>query len=273
VDTSSLAAGATVSSVILTIKEDPSANSANASGADGKIKAFPVTASWDDGIRAGSYADKPATASDPAIPGKRGGDGTWTFDITPVVSAWLDGTLSNNGIALRPTDLSAADNFSVIYGSGAAAEGDVTTPTTDTTGGSTSTDLGSTTATAPGSSGDTTGSSNSGGASFSSPVTPSDSSGGTSTATNSPAATAAPTTLPSTPAQNAAGSAAAKHRGKPGINAGFVLAGLGLLALVGAAAFVLGDAGEPVPPRAGSVLRALDRRAAATRGLTEAKEH
>src|SRR5204862_6446675 len=62
------------------------------------------------------------------VDGQRGADGSWTFDISPIVSGWLSGAFQNNGILLRPASgLAPTDNFEVVWQeSSITADGAVT---------------------------------------------------------------------------------------------------------------------------------------------------
>src|SRR5205823_2675078 len=82
-------------------------------------------------------------------------------------------------------------------------------------------------------------------------------------ATNaSPAPAAATPSAPTTPQVALGSNRAKKAVAKSGLPAGFFIAVLAGLGLLGGVSVALGDLGEPDLPREGSVVRRLERRAA-----------
>lgn len=92
---------AIVDSLVLTLKETE-ANGSNINTAAAKIVACPITDFW-AGVKNGDFVNRPNCDEGQLIPGKRGADGTWTFDLTALATAWLDsmGELTQNGVLLR----------------------------------------------------------------------------------------------------------------------------------------------------------------------------
>lgn len=93
--------GATVDSLVLTLKETE-ANGSNINTGDAKVVACPITDFW-AGVKNGDFVNRPNCDEGQAIAGKRAADGTWTFDLTVLATAWLDSTgeLTQNGVLLR----------------------------------------------------------------------------------------------------------------------------------------------------------------------------
>lgn len=92
---------AIVDSLVLTLRETPE-NGSNVNSSSAVIVACPITEFW-AGVKNGDFVNRPACDEGQHIPGKRGADGTWTFDLTTLATAWLDptGELSQNGVLLR----------------------------------------------------------------------------------------------------------------------------------------------------------------------------
>jgi hypothetical protein len=248
-DSSAIPAGSSVSSLVLTLNEDP--------GASGKlnpdtatIEARAVTGFMTGGDAGKPWANRPSyDTTGPAAGGKRAADGTWTFDLTQIANGWASGTLSNNGIALVPANPQQGQAYEVVwFGPGGAKAptvvGSVTPPAPGTPA-----------AAAAGIEGSPT--------DQSSPIslTP-DTSGGLTSATpsfSSPAAGGGPVSTPA--AGNSVAPARARaigstHGSPPW---GFYLAVIVVIALIGASTVSLGDFGEPQPERQGGVLRTLER--------------
>ena len=94
--------GSTVTSFVLRLKE--AEGSFTQRGSDAAVQACPVT-SFLVPERNGSPANVPEADCEIAkAEGTRADDGTWTFDLTAIASAWLDpfGSLEPNGIRLDP---------------------------------------------------------------------------------------------------------------------------------------------------------------------------
>jgi len=244
-------AGSSVMSYTLTVKEDPKAGNVNQPAAPAKVEIVPVSTYWTDGARGTPYTEAPATATSPKGTASRAADGTWTLDLTPIVSAWASGTIPNNGIAVEPVSTTTpADNFEVVWLPPAAVEA-TTFPLTTTT----TTTPPALVAAAGSASGPTGGLAGAAPAPASTPPT------GLTTGPAVPAPSPASSTPPVTTSSPAGGTAPtpapASHRAPA---AAFWL-GLGtLIVLAGVIITGLGEAGEPTPPRRGSVLRALERR-------------
>lgn len=93
--------GATVDSLVLTLKETE-ANGSNINTGAAKVVACPITDFW-AGVKNGDFVNRPNCDEGQAIAGKRAADGTWTFDLTVLAMAWVDPTseLTQNGVLLR----------------------------------------------------------------------------------------------------------------------------------------------------------------------------
>ena len=99
-DTSVIPHGATVPKLVLLLTEDANGGNANADSA--RIEALAVKSYFADGSKGASFDSRPdVDTSAASAPGVRGTGGAWTFDITPIVQKWADGTLANNGIGLN----------------------------------------------------------------------------------------------------------------------------------------------------------------------------
>ena len=88
-----------VDRLVLTLQESKAPN-ANANAAGAAIVACPITDFWAS-VKNGDFATRPSCDEGQSVPGVRGADGTWTFDLTVIGTSWLDGTLSQNGVLLR----------------------------------------------------------------------------------------------------------------------------------------------------------------------------
>lgn len=249
VDASLAGSGATVTHFEFTLKEDPAAAVGNASAASAKVRVLPVKSFFQDGAAGAPSSTAPSPIADgPAGRATRAANGVWTFDVTAIVAAWLSGSVPDNGIALLPdTSGGPSTTFAVVWTpSGATTRGVITpTPTTTITAPTTSPSLPSTPST---------------------PASPQPSFAPTGPAPlGAPALTSAPTTLaPVATSQNASGPsqnlkpARAKGHRSPPLT--FAVAALGVLAVVGLGTVALGELGEPIPPRRGSVVSVLERR-------------
>ncbi|MDQ1516585.1 MAG: hypothetical protein QOE80_2415, partial [Actinomycetota bacterium] len=85
----------------LRLKESP-AGGANLGADKAKVTACPATAPWGPGQNA-AWRERPAAdCSLAAVEGARAGDGTWTFDLTPIGRLWADpfAPLAANGVVL-----------------------------------------------------------------------------------------------------------------------------------------------------------------------------
>jgi hypothetical protein len=245
IDTSAVTPGSTVSSLILTLKEDAAAPG-NINQAAAKIEARAVTGFFGDGTQAAPYAERPTyDTTGPAAPGQKAGD-TWTFDLTPLAQAWAQGTQQNNGIALVPAAPTQGDVYEVVWhGSGDQAPkvGGSFTPATPSAPPAALTEAPVETpavAITP---------------DFSSTVAAPES---LPTFSASQAPTARASGRVSTPGQRIQSIAQGKpHRALPWA---FWLAIVAVIGLVGASTLALGELGEPALERRGSVLRTLERR-------------
>ena len=128
--------GDTVDDFVLTIKEaGPPALNANSESAG--IVACPITSFW-VAAENGTWVNRPEYDCDVAkAPGKRGKDGTWTFDLMPIGRAWLDptGSLAADGIVLVE-DVESPGAFQTVFtteGEDALVVSFAATPGTPTT--------------------------------------------------------------------------------------------------------------------------------------------
>jgi hypothetical protein len=248
-DTSAIPNGSTVSSLVLTLHEDPGANGKLNAGT-ATIEARAVTGYMAGGAQAAPWANRPAyDTTGPAVPGKRATDGTWTFELAPIAARWASGDLSNNGLALVPAAPQQGQSYEVVWfgPTGAtppAVAGTYTppapgTPQAEAAGieGAPSDQSAAPVSIAPDTSGD-----------LSTTATPSVAS---TPSVVGPSAVA--------PTRTPAGirTIESSHRAPPW---GFYLAVLAVIALIGASTLSLGELGEPEPERRGGVLRALERR-------------
>ncbi|MBV8235810.1 MAG: DNRLRE domain-containing protein [Acidimicrobiia bacterium] len=255
VDSSAIPAGSTVSSLVLTLHEDPGAQGQlNASTAT--VEARAVTGFMAGGDAGRPWANRPQyDTTGPAAPGKRSADGSWTFELAPIAARWTSGELSNNGIALVPANPQQGQAYEVVwFGPGGARAPSVAGSYTPPAAGSPQAGAAGIPSTAP---------LDQGAAPVS--ITPDN---GPSTAISPPGLSSSPAT-PSAPATAAAPAAGnritassarpieSSHRAPPWA---FYLAVLAVIALIAASSLTLGDLGEPEPERQGGVLRTLERR-------------
>src|SRR5207302_10294704 len=107
VDATSIPAGSTVSTLVITLHEDLKDSGGGSNQSLAKIKAVPVKEFWGDGVYAAPYSQRPARDdSFSGVEGKRAVDAatqvvTWTFDMAPIANLWTAGT-QNNGVAFVP---------------------------------------------------------------------------------------------------------------------------------------------------------------------------
>lgn len=96
--------GTQATSLMLTL---PPASNGDSNGSQAKIAACAVTAYWEGGDN-GKWDAKPQSdCSKAKAVGTRNGDGTWTFELTPIAALWADPFESipvDNGFALVPDD-------------------------------------------------------------------------------------------------------------------------------------------------------------------------
>lgn len=256
IDTSALPAGSTVSRFVLVLSEDAAAQSLTPDMA--KIQAVAADGYFADGAKAAPYTERPTVTPDPKVMGTRGADGTWRFDLTPIVSKWLDGSMTNNGIALVPVTDGGA-TFQVVW-SGTSppptTEGEITPAAEFTGNNGSASDVGSAGASESGTSF----------AAGPAPVSVEPDFGSTPLvpAGPAPAATAAPAGAAPSAAGGAPAAITPTVSTRPSRRPPFTfwLGLIGVLALAAAGAVSLGEWGDPVPARQGSVLRVLEGRAA-----------
>ena len=249
-DSSAIPPGSTVSSLVLTLNEDPNA-SGKLNPDTAKIEARAITGFLAAGAQGSPWANRPSyDTTGPAAAGKRAADGTWTFELAPIAARWASGELSNNGVALVPAAPDQSQSYEVVW--------------FGVKGGKPPTVAGSVTPQAPGAA--------AAAGSESAPVdqtapapisiTPDTSGAGLSTtATPSVASpSASPGTASTPPATNRFTTRARQigsvHGAPPW---SFYLAIVVVIALIAASTLSLGDLGEPEPDRRGGVLRALER--------------
>jgi hypothetical protein len=248
-DSSAIAAGSTVSSLVLTLHEDSAGGNLAADMAT--VVARAVTGFVAGGDKGKPYSSKPAyDTTGPAADGKRGPDGTWTFDLTAIAARWASGELSNNGVALVPKAPVQGQTYEVVwFGPGGAkpptVAGSFTPPATAAGPVSPGESVPVEPATEPVSIAPDTS-----GASLASDVP--------STALSSPTAATTPQ-QPATanPRRTRVRTIGSTHTAPPWF---FYLAIIAAIALIALSTFALGDFGEPELDRQGGVLRALERR-------------
>lgn len=102
-----------VDRLTLTVKESSTAN-ANANAASAAIVACPITDFWAS-AKNGDFVNRPGCDEGQSVPGTRAADGTWTFDLLALGAAWLDGTLSQNGVLLKEA-VEPPASFQVSFG-------------------------------------------------------------------------------------------------------------------------------------------------------------
>ncbi|MCU1451681.1 MAG: hypothetical protein JWP02_3851 [Acidimicrobiales bacterium] len=251
-DTSAIAAGSTVSSLVLTLHED--ATGGNVAADTAKIEARAVTSFFAAGDSGKPWAGRPAyDTTGPAVAGKRAADGTWTFELAPIAQAWANGAPANSGLALVPAAPEGSQGYEVVWvgvgkDKGPTTSGSVSPPSPASTGGDTS---------AQASSGDS---------SSAAPLSIAPDTSGAGVATSDTPSIAPGSSTPAAAAPRLSTPAAAPprvrqisstHRAPPW---SFYLAIVAALALIGASTLSLGELGEPEPDRRGGVLRALERR-------------
>jgi hypothetical protein len=250
-DTSAIAAGSTVSSLVLTLHEDTTGGNLAADTA--KIEARAVTSFFAAGDSGKPWSGRPAyDTTGPAVPGKRAADGTWTFELAPIAQAWANSAPANNGLALVPAAPEGSQGYEVVWlgvgkDKGPTTSGIVTPPSP------------------AGSTGDTSVQTSSGDSSPAAPlsIAPDTSGAGVTTSDTPSIATGSSTPAAAAPNASAAPRAATRvrqissHRAPPW---SFYLVIVAALALIGASTLSLGELGEPEPDRRGGVLRALERR-------------
>ena len=241
--------GSTVLGFKLVLKEDMAGRNLNAASAE--IQAIPVSGFFVGGTQAGIWSQRPATLSSPVGKGTRASDGTWTFDLTGIVSAWIDGAVANNGVALVPSAASSAPTGFEVVWSGANPQPLTSGSFVPPPAPPTTTAASPAPATAP-------------------PVTaaaPVTITPELSTPVATPTALPSPTPTPavvSTPAA-ASGSPPSprplRRRAVDSATPLVVFVVLAILVLGGLGAVAAGELGEPGARRQGSVLRALESRA------------
>jgi hypothetical protein len=253
IDLSSVPSGSSVTGATLKLVEDP------AGGNSGQTGGATVVATGADYYAQNADA-RPINEAPNAVgtgaEGKRemsGTDGVWTFDVTAVLNKCLADFTANCAVRLAPpaqpsgtyevvwygdrstSPTASAANKPAVTATVVQGEPTTTTPTFDTTSDTTLPSVTTTPA--------TTSTSTSSFLSAGPPVP-------------APAVTTTTTTRPRTPTLRRV----AKVDRVPPL--GFYLAALGLAGLIGSSMYALGDDGEPVPPRRGSVVRTLERRMA-----------
>src|SRR4051794_619064 len=113
-DSSAIAAGSTVSSLVLTLHEDSAGGNLAADMAT--IEARAVTGFMAGGAQGAPWANRPSyDTTGPAAAGKRAADGTWTFELAPIAARWASGEQSNNGIALVPAAPQQGQSYEVVW--------------------------------------------------------------------------------------------------------------------------------------------------------------
>jgi hypothetical protein len=253
-DSSAIPAGSSVSSLVLTLQEDPAGQNLNAATAT--IAARAVTGFLASGDKAKPYANKPGyDTNGPAALGTRTPDGKWTFELKDIATRWASGELSNNGIALVPNAPVETQNYEVVWfgpgkDKGPTTIGAITLPAPSPA----SPDPSSASAPAEDTSGQTVSIAPDTSGALASDVPVQDFS--------APGASATPAPQPAAGATNNAASAAVRRIGTthPAPPWSFYLAIIAAIALVGLSTVSLGELGEPEPDRQGGVLRTLERR-------------
>ena len=237
-DFSALPAGSTVSQAVLKLSEDPGGASLNQTAA--KILIQPSKGFVASGSSGAPISQAPgADGGGPTAKGVRDAKGTWTFDVTAVLAAEVGGAKPANGLAVIPDPNS--DNFQIVWKQASAAVLDVTaTPPAPAVTEAVTTAVSELT---------TPPASDLGG-SLGAPLAPLPSD-------TTPSSVAVPSTQ-----QLAAAPAPTRVRltrhGRPGLTAPFGLAFAGIVVLALGTGAVLGERGEPVERRPGSVLRRIE---------------
>ena len=110
--------GATVQQFALRITEDPDAEANQ--GTDGAaIIACPITDFWAGGAN-GDWETRPdADCEAVSVPGTRGDDGVWEFDLKPIGDLWFDpfATVIADGVLLLP-DVAESGPFQAAFKTG-----------------------------------------------------------------------------------------------------------------------------------------------------------
>ena len=124
--------GATVNRFVLTLKEAEGDGAQQRSEA-AKVLACPITSFFAPESN-GDFANAPEADCEVAqVEGARADDGTWTFDLAPIASAWLDpfGAVAANGVRFDPVVENPASSFQVSWGGmeDAVLDVDLTAPT------------------------------------------------------------------------------------------------------------------------------------------------
>jgi hypothetical protein len=255
-DTSAIAAGSTVSSLLLTLHEDSAGG--NVAPDTATLEARAVTGFMAGGAQGAPWANRPQYDTiGPAAPGKRAADGTWTFELAPIAARWASGELSNNGLAIVPANPQQGQAYEVVWfgptgAKAPAVAGSFTPPAPGTPEAAAA---GTESVPVDQSAGPVS-------------IAP-DTSGAALTTSESPSVASTPSAAaPPTPARGNGATAvrtiSSSHRAPPW---GFYLAVIAVVALIGASTLSLGDLGEPEPERQGGVLRTLERRTS-TEGST-----
>ena len=255
VDLSAVAAGATLNGLTLTLKEDTAA--ANINQTTAVIEAHLVTDFFPDGAAGAPYSQRPKYDTT-GVKGARTTDGTWTFDLGSLVNGKTATELQ--GIALIPVPATPVDTYQVVWsGQGASApKASYTASASSDNASATPGGFSSTPSDSFSSQPSTVTPSESFGSSGSFLATPSAPSVATPSSPSAPAV-AAPAAAAPKAAAPATAPAAARARSHHGLPWTFVPGVLAVLVLLVGAAVALGQAGEPIPPREGSVVRRLER--------------
>jgi hypothetical protein len=119
-----------VDSLVLTMRETAE-NGSNLNAGQAAIAACPITDFWAGSPNA-EWRGRPACDDSRAVPGERADDGTWTFDLTSLGQAWVDGVLPENGVLLVEA-VDAPQSFQVSLQN--VASGGVTAAMMTTGGG------------------------------------------------------------------------------------------------------------------------------------------
>lgn len=105
--------GGSVSTATLTLKEVEE-QQAQLNGDQAVIVACPITGIFIPATK-GELDQAPEVDCEAAkAEGTRNDDGTWSFDVAPIVTAWLDGTVPPNGIRFDPAG-DAGATFQVAF--------------------------------------------------------------------------------------------------------------------------------------------------------------
>lgn len=95
-------AGSQVGRFVLTLKEAPNPGAQQGTGA--AVRACPITSFLVPETNGPANEMPEADCEVASADGQRAEDGTWTFDLAPIASVWLDeaGTVQPNGVRLDP---------------------------------------------------------------------------------------------------------------------------------------------------------------------------